>query len=113
MDFDNYQRKCRKTDVGTAAQDCIYPGWLYYVLGLAGETGEACEKIKKLFRDNGGVVDDEFKDLLVKELGDVLWYMARLADQFDIDFSFVASSNLFKLNSRMDRDKLHGDGDNR
>ena len=58
MNFNEYQVECRKTDVGTSAQDCLKPGWLYYVLGTAGETGEMVEKIKKLFRDKKGVIDD-------------------------------------------------------
>ena len=113
MDFNEYQRECRKTDVGTAAQDCLEPGWLYYALGMAGETGELMEKIKKLFRDKNGVIDFEFKEAVVKEMGDVQWYMARLADQFEIDFESVAITNVKKLASRKVRNKIHGSGDER
>jgi NTP pyrophosphatase (non-canonical NTP hydrolase) len=113
MDFNEYQRECRKTDVGTSAQDCISPGWLYYVLGASGEMGELMEKIKKLFRDKNGVIDFEFKEDVIKEMGDVQWYMARLADWFDIDFNSVAVTNVEKLQSRKKRDKLHGEGDDR
>ena len=113
LGFNDYQKECAKTDVGTAAQDCLKPGWLYYVLGIAGETGELMEKIKKLFRDKKGVIDDEFKKAVIKEMGDVLWYMARLASWFDIDFREVALENVRKLQSRKVRGKLHGDGDNR
>ena len=113
MDFNEYQRECRKTDVGTSAQDCLEPGWLYYALGIAGETGELMEKIKKLFRDKNGIVDFEFKEAVVKEMGDVEWYMARLADVFDIDFESVFVTNVEKLQSRKKRNKLHGEGDDR
>lgn len=113
MEFDKYQKECRKTDVGTAAQDCLEPGWLYYTLGISGEAGELTEKIKKLFRDKNGVIDDEFLDNIKKEMGDILWYMARFADQFDIDFADVAKTNIEKLSSRLERNKLHGEGDNR
>lgn len=113
MDFNEYQKECRKTDVGTSAQDCLKPGWLYYVLGCCGETGEMAEKIKKLFRDKNGIIDDEFKDALIKEMGDVQWYMARLVDQFDIDFEVIFRQNIKKLQSRQKRNKLHGNGDNR
>jgi len=113
MDFNEYQRECRKTDVGTAAQDCLEPGWLYYVLGIAGESGELIEKIKKLFRDKNGVIDFEFKEAVIKEMGDVQWYMARLADNFDIDFESIFITNVEKLQSRKKRNKLHGEGDNR
>jgi len=113
MDFREYQIECRKTDVGTSAQDCIKPGWLYYVLGIAGESGEFCEKIKKLFRDKNGIIDQEFLDLIIKEIGDILWYQARILDQFDIDFDDVAKTNITKLLDRMERGTLHGEGDNR
>jgi len=113
MDFNHYQRECRKTDVGTAAQDCLSPGWLYYVLGIAGESGELLEKVKKLFRDKNGIVDDEFKDMIIKEMGDVQWYMARFADQFGIDFNTIAETNVKKLASRKARGKIHGEGDER
>jgi len=113
MDFNKYQKECRKTDVGTAAQDCLEPGWLYYTLGIAGEAGELTEKVKKLFRDKHGVIDQEFRDNIIKEMGDVLWYMARFSDQFEIEFNDVAKTNIEKLASRKDRGKLHGEGDDR
>jgi len=46
-------------------------------------------------------------------MGDVQWYMARLADWFDIDFEVVFRTNIKKLQSRQKRNKLHGDGDDR
>jgi NTP pyrophosphatase (non-canonical NTP hydrolase) len=113
MTFDEYQIQCRKTDVGTAAQDCLDPGFLYYVLGVAGESGEFVEKVKKLFRDKKGIIDQEFIDVVIKEMGDILWYMARFSDQFDIDFNDVAETNITKLLSRLERGTLHGEGDNR
>jgi len=113
MQANEYQKECRKTDVGTSAQDCLEPGWLYYTMGIAGETGELMEKIKKLFRDNNGIIDNDFKSALIKEMGDVQWYMARLADQFDIDFEVIFRTNVKKLQSRKKRNKLHGDGDDR
>jgi len=113
MDFNEYQKECRKTDVGTAAQDCLSPGWLYYILGTVGEVGEMVEKIKKLFRDKNGVIDDEFKEMITKEMGDVQWYMARLSDWFGIEFNDVAKENIKKLLDRKRRNKIHGSGDDR
>jgi NTP pyrophosphatase (non-canonical NTP hydrolase) len=46
-------------------------------------------------------------------MGDCLWYHARLADVLDIDFNDVAETNIEKLLDRMERDKIHGDGDDR
>lgn len=111
MEFNEYQQKTKLTDLGTSAQDVLSPGWLYYALGVSGETGELTEKIKKLFRDKKGVVDSEFKEQIIKEGGDVLWYLARLFDNFGITFDEVAKTNITKLLDRMERGKLHGDGD--
>lgn len=113
MDFNEYQRLAATTDVGTAAQDCLEPGFLYYVMGIAGEAGEISEKFKKLFRDKKGIVDEDFKNIVIKEMGDVQWYMARLCSQFDIPFETVFTTNIEKLASRKKRGKLHGDGDER
>lgn len=113
MDFYEYEENCHHTDEGTAAQDCMSPGWLYYVLGVAGESGELCEKIKKLFRDKRGIIDDEFLDMVKKEAGDVLWYLTRLADQFDIRLEDIAIANSKKCIDRMRRGVIHGDGDDR
>ena len=113
MDFREYQIESRKTDVGTSAQDNLKPGWLYYALGISGEAGELTEKIKKLFRDKEGLIDREFLDSVIKEMGDILWYMGRLSDVFGINFNLIAETNIKKLLDRMERNKLHGEGDNR
>jgi NTP pyrophosphatase (non-canonical NTP hydrolase) len=108
-DFDKYQKECKKTAVyPKVGEKFIYP-----LLGLLGETGEVSEKIKKLFRDDGGKLTSERKEEIVKELGDVLWYMAQLSTELGIKFSNVASGNLKKLSLRKTHGTLHGDGDNR
>lgn len=86
---------------------------LYGALGLNGEAGEVADKIKKLYRDRDGVIDDEVKESIKKELGDVMWYIARLADDLDITLEDVVELNYQKLSSRKERGTLHGDGDNR
>jgi NTP pyrophosphatase (non-canonical NTP hydrolase) len=113
MDFNEYDENCRHTDVGTSEKDCLKPGWLYYVLGIGGESGEILEKVKKLFRDKNGVIDDEFKIMILKECGDVLWYISRLLEQFDLSLEECAIANSEKLIDRMRREVLHGDGDER
>lgn len=113
LTFDEYQEMTALTDLGTSAQDSIKPGWLYYALGLAGETGELMEKIKKLFRDNNGVITEEFREAIKKECGDLLWYHARLTAFFDLKSSDVARDNIEKLLDRQERGTLHGDGDDR
>lgn len=88
------------------------PG-VYPALGLAGETGEVLEKIKKLYRDRNGEADQAWRDELSKELGDCLWYIDRIANDFGFDLEDVALANISKLESRMTRGVLSGDGDNR
>ncbi len=109
MEFNNYQKEARKT--------AMYPdlgnNFVYPTLGLAGEAGEVAEKIKKVIRDGNGIVTDEKKEELSKELGDVLWYVANLAEELGLGLDLIAQKNLEKLRSRQDRGKLKGDGDNR
>jgi len=113
MNLNEYQKETRKTDLGTGPEHNISPTWLYYVLGLAGETGELIEKIKKHFRDDYGNMTTQREEQIVKEAGDVLWYLARLLDELGMDFDDIAKTNLTKLFKRMKENKLHGDGDDR
>lgn len=106
MDFNTYQEK--------ALQTAIYPMPIIYpALALNGESGEIAEKVKKVLRDNDGVFDNESKKSIAKEIGDVLWYCAALSEDLGFSFDDIALMNLNKLKSRKDRDKLHGNGDNR
>jgi len=100
-----------------AGATAVYPNrggnLTYPVLGLCGEAGEVAEKVKKIFRDCGGVVDAAKCDAIAKELGDVLWYVAATAHELGVSLEDVASRNLDKLASRKDRGKLTGSGDER
>lgn len=113
MDFNEYQIKTRLMDVGASEKHGLKPPWLYYVLGIAGETGELVEKIKKLFRDDYGEITEKRLEGIIKEMGDCLWYHARLADILGIKFSDVAEENIKKQVDRKKRNKIHGEGDNR
>ena len=108
MDFDNYQHEAYRTAV--YLRSIALP---YCVMGLAGETGEVSENIKKLYRDDGGLLTESRRQKLVAELGDVLWYIAALCTELDVPMSSVAQGNLDKLHSREARKVLHGDGDDR
>ncbi|MCD6728117.1 MAG: nucleoside triphosphate pyrophosphohydrolase family protein [Solirubrobacteraceae bacterium] len=105
----DYQLRSRAT--------AVYPGagenLLYPTLGLCGEAGEVAEKVKKMVRDDGGVLSDERRAALAGELGDVLWYAAQVATEAGLDLGAVAEANLEKLRSRQDRGRLHGSGDGR
>ncbi len=109
MHFSKYQKESRKTalypDLG---EDFVYPA-----LGVAGEAGEVVEKVKKVLRDDGRKITPERKEAIKKEMGDLLWYLAQLATEFDIDLNDVAEENLKNLLSRKKRGTLRGDGDNR
>jgi NTP pyrophosphatase (non-canonical NTP hydrolase) len=111
MDFNDYQKQASRTDK-TTNDDRIY-SLMYLSMGLAGETGEVVEKMKKIIRNDKGVVSNEQRDLLKKELGDVLWYVSQLAKAFDISFSEVAQANLDKLADREKRGVLKSEGDSR
>jgi NTP pyrophosphatase (non-canonical NTP hydrolase) len=113
MEFDEYQKKTAKYDLSDATSNLKGVGFIEKVLGLVGEAGETADKIKKILRDKDGVPSDEDRDLIIKELGDTLWYLAAIARYLGIPLSEVASGNINKLESRFQRNKLHGEGDNR
>lgn len=109
MNFEEYQKKSRVTaKYPDAGNNFIYP-----TLGLAGESGEVAEKIKKVLRDKGGIIDDETKEMIKKELGDVLWYVSQIATELGLTLDDIAEHNIEKLYSRMERGKLGGNGDDR
>ena len=113
MDLDKYQKRAAKYDLFETTVDLKSPGFLEKILGLAGEAGEAADKVKKILRDKGGFASEGDRIELVKELGDVLWYVANVARYLDVDLSEIAKGNIDKLESRRKRNKLHGEGDNR
>lgn len=86
----------------------------YTAFGLANEVGEVLGKLKKQLRDKGGdYKEEEFKKNIEKELGDVLWYVAMLADDLELNLGLIAVHNLEKLADRMNRGVIKGNGDNR
>lgn len=104
MTMDEYQQEALTT--------AIYPqnrALEYLALKLCGESGEVAEKIGKSIRDNKPLDDKD----LAKELGDVLWYIANLADYLGYELSEIAEMNLTKLKDRQNRGVLGGSGDNR
>jgi NTP pyrophosphatase (non-canonical NTP hydrolase) len=109
MRISEYQELSRRTATYPGAgENIVYP-----TLGLAGEAGEVAEKVKKLMRDDAGVMSDERRDALAGELGDVLWYVAQVATEAGLDLDEIAQGNLDKLLSRQQRGVLSGSGDRR
>ncbi len=109
MELNDYQKAAKTTAVYTSPEQQL----VCTVLGLNGEAGEVAEKIKKVIRDKNSVIGDEDRKEIQKELGDVLWYLAVLADTLGLDLEAVAALNLEKLRSRHQRGAIHGAGDNR
>lgn len=110
MTFEEYQKKALSTVIST---DDEFKDLLHWVLGINGEAGEVAEKMKKIIRDKGGVVSEDDKKELAKELGDVLWYLAVFANDLGVSMDQIAQTNLDKLASRKERGVLGGSGDNR
>jgi NTP pyrophosphatase (non-canonical NTP hydrolase) len=109
MDLNDYQAAA----LGTAVYPNRGANFAYPALGLAGEAGEVADKLKKVIRDNDGVLTDQVRDAVAKEIGDVLWYVSVLAYEMDYDLNAIAQINIDKLNSRKERGVLSGSGDNR
>lgn len=109
MTFDEYQKKALRTAADPAKKNEFF----HLVLGLVGESGEIAEKVKKLIRDQESDLSKLDVADIEKELGDVLWYVAVLASFLDIPFEQVATKNINKLASRLERGTLQGSGDNR
>ena len=102
MNIQEYADKAITTLSDNYEYGDISPQLMGQVLGLAGESGEVVEKIKKLLRDKQGMLEESDKADILKELGDILWYV-----------NAVAQLNNEKLLSRKERHQLHGSGDSR
>ena len=109
MDFTEYQAKSRQT----ALYPVIGHGVIYPTLGLTNEAGEVAGKIKKIFRDRGGIIGEAERLALKSELGDVLWYLAQVCTELEIPLDEVARANIEKLYSRLERGQIGGEGDDR
>lgn len=108
MSFNDYQT--------TAYALANYPRNMlitYPTLGLAGEVGEVANKVKKIYRDDGGILTDDRRAQIKKELEDVLWYVAAVATDIGVSLADIAADNIANLTGRKERGTLHGDGDNR
>lgn len=109
LDFTEYQKLSRRTAVYPNIGNNLY----YPALGLAGETGEVMNKIKKIMRDKLDIKDNNLKEMIESELGDILWYISNLATELNVSLDDIARKNLEKLMDRKKRGKIHGSGDNR
>jgi len=109
MTFEEYQQQSRRTaQYPEIGHRVIYP-----CLGLAGESGEVLEKIKKIFRNQNGIFDAASYERIKKELGDVLWYLAQIATELGLSLEEIAQANLAKLADRQKRGVIKSSGDER
>lgn len=113
MTFDDYQKQAITTDTYGGKGDILSVGFINKILGLAGEAGEVAEKVKKLHRNQNGKMSEEDRQELLKELGDVMWYLSAIAHYLDEPLGRVAQTNLDKLFDRKARGVLKSQGDNR
>lgn len=102
-----YEELSRETYHELAMTDSsIYP-----ILGLASEVGELAGKFKKLYRDQNGVEPPGFREGVLLELGDILWYLTQVCTNLGFTLEQVAEANLDKIMDRRRRGVLDGDGD--
>ena len=111
--FDEYQVIALSTSVyPSIGENLVYPA-----LGLAGESGEYVDKVKKNWRNKGSMsahnLTPEEKKEYLKELGDILWYVAASARELGYELNEVAVMNLAKLGDRRTRGVIASEGDNR
>lgn len=113
MKIEDYSKQAITTLLGDHAITDMDATLLSQVFGLVGESGEVAEKFKKLIRDKQGKLSDEDKQEILKELGDILWYVNTVANLLGSSLEEVAQRNLDKVLSRKERGVTKGSGDNR
>ena len=98
MDASKYQQLAARTLIDTPGFEISGTNMMiiWNAIGLAGEAGEVCDLVKKgIFHQHG--ID---REKMVKELGDVMWYIAALCTKLDMDLSVIMDANIRKLQTR-------------
>jgi NTP pyrophosphatase (non-canonical NTP hydrolase) len=108
MTLNQYQEAAKQTAIYKKEHKIFYT-----TFGLVSEAGEVAGKVKKVMRDNNNRFKLEDLQEIAKELGDVLWYVATLADDIGIDLEDIARINIQKLTARKEKVTISGSGDNR
>jgi NTP pyrophosphatase (non-canonical NTP hydrolase) len=103
MNFNQYQRKAMSFRLLSA-------GYIYALLNLSGEVGELHSLLAKSLRDG---LKENHKELVKKELGDILWCLAAVADDCGFKLEEVATGNIEKLQARKQNNTIQGSGDER
>ena len=119
MTATEYEQQAHRTIAGHAAENITYLGF-----GLMAEAGEVADKIAKAVRRGDIVINnneiiirrgsgEELTQNIAHELGDVLWFVAMLAQRIGYSLEEVMKLNLDKLADRQKRGVIIGDGDKR
>lgn len=105
---DDFDRHVRERMIGRFADDIVFGA-----LGLAGESGEVVDQIKKMVRDDGGTMTPKRSRNIGLELGDALFYLTHIAHTLGLTLGGVMAMNVEKLRQRIAAGTLQGDGNNR
>lgn len=101
MQLNSFQEMACETDKNPTTDE---RGLMIPILGLAGEAGELLSEYKKFLRD--GESHLFFRDRFAEELGDLLWYLANVADKFDLSLQEIAERNLEKNKARWGKQEI-------
>lgn len=110
MNFNDYQKSALTTAIFN--QDPLMDKTIW-AMGISGEAGELLDKWKKIVAYKDGKISEEDKGQMIKEMGDVLWYVALFAHSLGLSLEEVVDVNLKKLADRKKRGVTKGEGDNR
>ena len=88
--LDRFQKAAKQTARPTPALDTLF-------IGLSAEVGELCsERMRELRSDRSALGREE----VISELGDIMWYVANIADRYDMTLDQVSEYNQIKLIKR-------------
>jgi NTP pyrophosphatase (non-canonical NTP hydrolase) len=105
MNVNDYQQWAKTTRLETADST-------YLMLGLVGEVGELYSVVAKSVRDEN-ISNEDLGIAIVKEMGDIMWFLANIAEDMGVSLSTVLELNIAKLEDRKKRDAIKGSGDER
>lgn len=112
MEFEEYEREALRVKLYHDTEITpLFSKITYLFMGLSGETGELGEKLKKVIRDKNCILEEYDKSLIIKELGDIYWYLTAIMNELGITQDEVLKVNLEKIQDRIQRGVLQGNGD--
>lgn len=103
MNLNEYQQNALSFRLPTASP-------AYALINLGGEVGELYSLLAKAERDGA---KPDLQVNVGKELGDILWHVAAIANDFGFGLEEIAEGNIDKLSSRKANNTIQGSGDDR